>query len=1604
MMNRCRVLIVEDEAVVAMDIEERLTGIGYEVIGHAVSGEHALSLAEEGQPDLVLMDIRLKGAMDGVTAAEELCRRFHLPVILLTAYSEDETVKRAKHTEPLGYLLKPFNDGELRSTIEIALHKHRAEEQLLRMNRLFDTLSQVSQTIVRSRSREELLPAVCRKVVEHGGLDLAWIGRLDPDTLQMEPVAQFGKGGELLREIDLGIEGRLNRETGPGTVFRDGMPLVCRPQGGEVHPDDSLGEYDLMQHGFQSCFSFPFHLEKGVRGVLNLCSSVPDFFGEKEIGLFQELAFDVSFALERIQAEEQRNHAESALRESEARYRRIVDTANEGIWQMDGLFMTTYVNRNMAEMLGYDPSDMVGRHVASFMFSDDLEDHEAQMAARVKGQDGSYTRRFRHKEGFEVWTRVNSTPLMDDQNHFQGSFGMFADITVQKRTEDALRESENSLRGLFDAVRESLLVLDPDGWVIACNRTIAERLNKRPDQLIGTCIYDHLSPEVAARRRCWFEEVTRRDTPMVFEDERNGRWLHHSISPIHDPGGGVSRLVLFAVDLTRQKRAEEALRASMEFLDRILDVISDPISVKDHEHRYVLANEAICRLTGCGKDGLLGNTDQDLLPSEQAMASRTEDEEVLQTGRESVDEKVITDTAGQIRTLLTRKSRYIDSHGRSYVVGVTHDITDRKRTENIRAARLRLMNLALTHSMDDLLQATLDEAEALTGSLVGFYHFLGADQETLSLQAWSTRTIRQFCLVEGKGLHYGVKEAGVWVDCIQQRGPIIHNDFQALSHRKGMPQGHARITRQLVVPVFRGERIVAILGVGNKPTHYDEKDIEAVSHLADLARDIAEHKLAAESITERDRRMRTLLENLPGAVYRCANDKNRSMAFLSEGCKAITGYAPEDLIGNRRLSYGDLVHPSDREWLWDIWQEVIADRRTFQGEYRIITAGGEEKWVWESGSPVFDTSGRLVALEGFIMDITHRKRAEESIKESEALYRSVVEDAPMLIITFLPDTTLLFVNDACCRYFHRSREEMVGRRFIDWLPEAEGKRIESMIARLTPEEPTVVLENEFVSAEGELRCHRWTNRAIFDHSGKAVVYQGFGEDITQQRSSQADLHRLATAIDQAGETVLITDARGIIEYVNPAFERTTGYSREEAIGQTPRVLKSGRQDRTFYEDLWKTLLAGRVWIGRFTNRRKDGALFEEEAVISPVFDTQGHITQFVAVKRDVSKEVELEARLRQIQKMEAVGQLAGGVAHDFNNMLSPILGYAEMLLDDLHPADDRYDQVMEIKKAGERSRDLTRQLLAFSRKQVLQVKSVELSQIVENMKKLLRRTLREDIRLQIIPGRTRCAVMADVGQVEQVLMNLVVNAQDAMPSGGDLTIEVSRADLKEKECAQHPGMVPGKYGVLTVGDSGLGMDRETLEHIFEPFYSTKGERGTGLGLATVYGVVKQHHGHILVESELKKGTTVRVFLPEGEDARPSLESAQAVPDRLGGEETILVVEDDGMVLRMAGTLLKRHGFKILSAAGGSEALAVLERHTGPVHLLLTDVIMPGMNGKELYEILAQRRPGLKVLYMSGYTDDVIAGQGLLEEGTHLIQKPFTVRDLPAKVRQLLDSQ
>ncbi|NOQ22511.1 MAG: PAS domain S-box protein [Candidatus Aegiribacteria sp.] len=646
----------------------------------------------------------------------------------------------------------------------------------------------------------------------------------------------------------------------------------------------------------------------------------------------------------------------------------------------------------------------------------------------------------------------------------------------------------------------------------------------------------------------------------------------------------------------------------------------------------------------------------------------------------------------------------------------------------------------------------------------------------------------------------------------------------------------------------------------------------------------------------------------------------------------------------------------------------------------------------------------LKALEKKNVELESRRTLRE-LQESEEKFRGVCSAAQNAIIMIDNNGNISLWNPAAEKMFGYTEDEAIGKelhryiapnRYYDAYSKgfagfqktgrgaAVGKTLELTALKKDGTEFPVELSMSATKLKG-----KWNAIGIIS-------------DITRRRHAEAEQKRLISAIDQTADLVVITDTEGTIQYVNPAFERLTGYALEEIIGRNPRILHSGRQDEAFYREMWNTLARGETWRGEIINKGKDGTLFTEEVTISPVLDSEGKIINYIGVKHDVTKQRVLERRLMQSQKMETVGRLAGGVAHDFNNMLGVILGYTELIMDTIDLHDPMMKDLREIQKAARHSAEITRQLLAFSRKQTIEPRIVNLNPLIEEMKIMLARLLGEDIDISFIPAKDLWAIKADQGQINQIVANLGINARDAMHDGGKLTIETANLTIDEVYCQGHLGFVPGCFVMLGMSDNGIGMDRETLAHVFEPFFTTKDKAGgTGLGLATVYGIIKQHNGFINVYSEPGHGTTFKLYFPRCAEKKKEAETAVEAPESFE-YGTILLAEDDEMVRNLTTKILETIGYDVLVALTPGDALALCEKGNMNIALLLTDVVMPKMSGHELSKAIEAVRPGIKTLFMSGYTADIISHHGVLGIGMNFIQKPFTRDELAKKVREVIE--
>ncbi|MDK9700004.1 MAG: PAS domain S-box protein [bacterium] len=630
-----------------------------------------------------------------------------------------------------------------------------------------------------------------------------------------------------------------------------------------------------------------------------------------------------------------------------------------------------------------------------------------------------------------------------------------------------------------------------------------------------------------------------------------------------------------------------------------------------------------------------------------------------------------------------------------------------------------------------------------------------------------------------------------------------------------------------------------------------------------------------------------------------------------------------------------------------------------------------------------------------LSEFYQKKLAEEALRESERQYRMLFQKnpSPMWIYEF-DSLRFIAINDAAIQKYGYSFEEIMTMTARDIFATEDVPRLEKVVAE-NDRGLVTLIDWRHKLKDGTLIYVDIIANNIEFLGRRARIAIAF--DVTERKHTEAERLRLFTAVEQISETVVIADAAGTIQYVNPYFEKATGYTRDEVIGNNPRFLKSGQHDQTYYQTLWSTLSSGNVWHGLLVNKRKDGTYFSEDATITPVLDVAGNITNYIAVKRDLTRERQLEEQLHQSQKLEAIGRLAGGVAHDFNNLLTVVNSNAELMVAEMPQDNPLYEGLRTIQEMVDRGSALTRQLLTFSRRQIQEMKLVSLNEICLGVTKLLRRLIREDIELRFELTDEPTTIKADSGQIEQVLMNLVVNARDAMPSGGTLTIATRQRNANVTRDNQ-----PGRFVVLTVSDTGIGMTKEVLERVLEPFFTTKPVgKGTGLGLSTVHGIVTQSGGTVTIASEVNKGTVVTVELPFSTEIF-ELAVEPGKPKNLLGNETILLVDDEPMILEMVKRILELKGYVVHTAENGQKALDRYAQLKGRIDLLITDVVMPHMGGAKLVDEIHIIQPDLKVLFISGYTTEDSVHQ-IQDLGIPLLYKPFGSRDLIEAVRNVLDT-
>lgn len=845
--------------------------------------------------------------------------------------------------------------------------------------------------------------------------------------------------------------------------------------------------------------------------------------------------------------------------------------------------------------------------------------------------------------------------------------------------------------------------------------------------------------------------------------------------------------------------------------------------------------------------------------------------------------------------------------------------------------------------------------------------------------------------------------------------PFVVND---LRRRPDLLNRGTRLGTYAGVPLTTddGHVLGALCALDDSPHDWTDKEIAILTALASAVMSEIQRRIAERAAHDTQLRLvaeRTLAhavqQQMPVGVIvaevpsgRLVSVNAQMTAIFRTSFKAAPDLQSyHELVGFR----GDNSPYTALEW--PLARTVITGDPFGGEEIRIQRGDGTDGFIRMSSAPVLDDTGKIVAAVAIVVDVTEQRQAERAIRITDERFRFVARATTDVIRDWDIRTNALVWNDAVETVFGHKQNEIYPeiRWWHDHLHPDDRERVEAGIQGVIDHGGTSWSEQyRYRRADGTYVSVMERGYVARDSAGTAVRMIGAMTDVTERSRSEAAIKFQAQLLNAVQQAVVATDPEGFVIFWNKFAELLYGWTAQEAVGRTIEELTPSPFLREHGAQIVERGAAGESWTGELLVQGKSGKAFPALLTYSPVRDERGRVLGFVTVSIDLTERRNLEEQFRQSQKMDAVGRLAGGIAHDFNNLLTVIRLNTEIIMEGFDPTDPRSEDVKQIRSAAERASALTRQLLAFSRKQILQPRVLDMNSVVGNVEPMLRRLIGEDITIASNSG-ARGYVVADPGQLEQVLVNLVVNARDAMPQGGRITIETRNVELDDHYTSEHAPVVPGRYVMLAVGDTGIGMTRDTKEHAFDPFFTTKeAGKGTGLGLATVYGIVKQSGGYVWIYTEPGLGTTLKLYFPEVSAAAAFTTSEQrpASKDTKRGSETILLVEDEDAVRGLASRILEKQGYRVIAAQHGREAMDIASREEGHIHLVLTDVVMPGMNGRGLVERLSGIRPRIKSLYMSGYTDDDIIRRGFIEPSKSFLQKPFTSDALLQTVRKVLD--
>jgi PAS domain S-box-containing protein len=1360
-----------------------------------------------------------------------------------------------------------------------------------------------------------------------------------------------------------------------------------------------------------------------------------------------------------------RKQAEQALRQSEERYRTITKCIPDLVWVMDLSGRFTYANAAVERTHGWTVEEWVRLSLRDTVAPPQAIKHEATLReelakANAPGYDRNRVLSFEseelHKNGSSFWAEISATFLWSEDGKPVGVIGVTRDITERKRVAEALRESQERFAKVFQEAPVWIAISElADGTYLDVNPEVLRVSGFTREEVIGRRALDLRWLTVADRDRLHAELQQHgriRGLEMSFR-AKDGRQLHGLVKGEQVSLGGRPCLLTATVDITERKQLEEALRESGQFSQQVVASVQEGIIVHGRDLRYQVWNPFMERLTGKSADQVLGKHPDEVFPFLRETGVLAAIEKTL------VDEPSLTVDvpfhgfpSGKSGWISTTSSPLRNAAGEIIgVIEIVRDISMRKRAELRTAAFASLgQRLSTAKTAKEAGEIIVDVADALLGWDACVFNLYSAAENRMS-------HLLTIDIIDGRRTECQPRRpypppTGVNKRAIEEGGQLVLRDHPKTIRPEDVPFGdETRASASLMfVPVRHGKEVVGILSIQSyTPKAYNADSLETLQALADHGGGALERLRAQEALSGSEATFRSVWERSIDGM-RLTDQEGYIIAVNEAFCRLVR--LPREKLEGQIFSVAYLGHGADEGI--EVYQKRFA-----AGDFAPRMTTRTQLWDGvkvnlEISNSFVELGPRRKLLLSILQDVSERKLAELRVEAFSKLGQRLsaaktVREAAGIISEVADD---LLGWDACLFSLYLPARDLLNN--VLQMDTVNGRRVEFSLGYITPsvmarraieaggqlilkEEPDemapggrpfgdkmrasasimYVPVRKGAEVIGVLSLQSYTPRA-YDQRGLETLQAladhcgGAFDRLRMEEAWQTATQRLGHLLTQSPAVIysLKTDGQKTEPaWVSDNIERLLGYTAAECQRPDSLFHRLHPQERQGVIDSLVRLQAEKQIARDYQVQHKNGEnrwVRDEQRLVC---DTAGAPVEIVGSWVDITERKALEEQLRQSQKMDAVGQLAGGVAHDFNNMLAVIRGNAELLLMDEveHNADTR-EGLANVVTAAERAANLTRQLLAFSRKQVLQPQPLVLNEVIANLTKMLKRVIGENIDLQCHYTATLPCVQADTSMMEQVILNLVVNARDAMPEGGELHVATRPAVLDEAHARTNPEARAGEFVCLSVRDTGTGIAPEYLARIFEPFFTTKEVgKGTGLGLATVYGIVKQHAGWIEVSSQLGEGSTFRVFLPALPTPALQAAAAKAETEIRGGKETILLVEDDPAVRSTTRRVLESKGYTIQEATSAREALEVWHRHAGEIALLLTDIIMPDqMTGRDLAERLWGERPGLKVVFMSGYSADVL-GQNtdfLRRTSSAFVQKPCSSRTLLETVRHCLDAK